>query len=129
LADTTGMATPNHVYSLCSDVKERWPELSLTLHFHNTRGMALANVLGGIRAGVTHFDASLGGLGGCPVAPVATGNICTEDLVHMLEFMNYNTNANIDKLISLSKHLEKILGHEVPGQIVKAGKITDLHDI
>ncbi|SFJ53609.1 hydroxymethylglutaryl-CoA lyase [Halobacillus dabanensis] len=129
LADTTGMATPKQVYQLCERVLGRWPELPVTLHFHNTRGMGLANVMEGIRAGVTRFDASLGGLGGCPFAPGATGNICTEDLVHMLAFMGYDMNVNLDQLIEISKDLEKTLNHELPGQIIKAGKITDLHSI
>ncbi|WP_028782293.1 hydroxymethylglutaryl-CoA lyase [Thalassobacillus devorans] len=127
LADTTGMATPNQVYDLCKKVLDRWPGLPVTLHFHNTRGMGLANVVEGIRAGITRYDASLGGLGGCPFAPGATGNICTEDLVHMLAFMGYEMNADLDKLIALSSHLETLVGHEVPGQVIKAGKITDLH--
>ncbi|MFG6117843.1 hydroxymethylglutaryl-CoA lyase [Thalassobacillus sp. B23F22_16] len=128
LADTTGMATPNQVHGLCEKVRDRWPDLPVTLHFHNTRGMGLANVIEGIRAGVTRYDASLGGLGGCPFAPGATGNICTEDLVHMLAFMGYDVNADLDKLMDLSKHLETLVGHEVPGQVIKAGKITDLHE-
>ncbi|WP_449355233.1 hydroxymethylglutaryl-CoA lyase [Virgibacillus natechei] len=127
LADTTGMATPKQVFELCSKVLHRWPDLPLTLHFHNTRGMGLANVIEGIRAGVTRFDASLGGLGGCPFAPGATGNICTEDLVHMLTFMDYHVRTDLDQLISTANYLETILGHEVPGQVIKAGKITDLH--
>ncbi|GAB3063619.1 hydroxymethylglutaryl-CoA lyase [Virgibacillus ainsalahensis] len=129
LADTTGMATPKQVFERCRKVLNRWPDLPLTLHFHNTRGMGLANVIEGIRAGVTRFDASLGGLGGCPFAPGATGNICTEDLVHMLIFMDYHVKTDLEQLISTSKYLETILGHEVPGQVIKAGKITDLHPV
>ncbi|GGB39351.1 hydroxymethylglutaryl-CoA lyase [Lentibacillus populi] len=129
LADTTGMATPKQVFQLCGKVLDHWPDLPLTLHFHNTRGMGLANVVEGIRAGVTRFDASLGGLGGCPFAPGATGNICTEDLVHMLIFMGYHVKTDFDQLIATAKHLETILGHDVPGQVIKAGKITDLHPV
>ncbi|SFB29134.1 hydroxymethylglutaryl-CoA lyase [Lentibacillus halodurans] len=129
LADTTGMATPKQVYQLCTKMLDRWPDLQLTMHFHNTRGMGLANVMEAIRAGAIRFDSSLGGLGGCPFAPGATGNICTEDLVHMLAFMDYQMNANLDQLISASKQLEAVLGHEVPGQVIKAGKINDLHAV
>jgi hydroxymethylglutaryl-CoA lyase len=129
LADTTGMATPKQVFQLSETVLKHWPELPLTLHFHNTRGMGLANVIEGIRAGVTRFDASLGGLGGCPFAPGATGNICTEDLVHMLTFMDYEIGADLDQLIESAKYLQSILSREVPGQIIKAGKITDLHPV
>ncbi|WP_085524344.1 hydroxymethylglutaryl-CoA lyase [Tuberibacillus sp. Marseille-P3662] len=129
LADTTGMATPNQVYRLAENVLKRWPELPLTLHFHNTRGMGLANVIEGIRAGVTRFDASLGGLGGCPFAPGATGNICTEDLVHMLKFIGHDVRADLDQLIDSAKYLQSLMDHEVPGQIIKAGKINDLHPV
>ncbi|ASK62499.1 hydroxymethylglutaryl-CoA lyase [Virgibacillus phasianinus] len=127
LADTTGMATPAQVYQLSTNVLNHWPDLPLTLHFHNTRGMGLANVHEAIRAGVTRFDASLGGLGGCPFAPGASGNICTEDLVHMLAFMGYEMNTDLDQLIGAANYLQSLLTHEVPGQIIKAGKITDLH--
>jgi len=129
LADTTGMAHPKQVLDLCTGVRERWPELELALHFHNTRGMGLANVLSGLAAGVQHYEACLGGLGGCPFAPGATGNICTEDLVHMLECMGYTTGVNLDKLIAVSKRLGAIVSHDLPGQVVKAGKATDLHPI
>jgi hydroxymethylglutaryl-CoA lyase len=127
LADTTGMAVPNQVFHLCKSVLKRWPDLPLTLHFHNTRGLGLANVLEGIRASVVRYDASLGGLGGCPFAPGATGNICTEDLVHMLKFMDYEVNSDLSALIQVSKFLQAEIGHDVPGQIIKAGLLTDLH--
>ncbi|TFJ92205.1 hydroxymethylglutaryl-CoA lyase [Lentibacillus salicampi] len=129
LADTTGMATPKQVNRLTTEILDRWPDVPLTLHFHNTRGMGLANVMEAIRAGAVRFDASLGGLGGCPFAPGATGNICTEDLVHMLVFMGYQMNADLDLLLAASKKLGTALGHDVPGQVVKAGKITDLHAV
>ena len=129
LADTTGMAHPKQVLALCSEVRERWPELELALHFHNTRGMGLANVLSGLATGVQHFEACLGGLGGCPFAPGATGNICTEDLVHMLECMGYSTGVDLDRLLATSRRLATIVGHDLPGQVVKAGKATDLHPI
>jgi len=129
LADTTGMGHPKQVLDLCAEVRERWPELELALHFHNTRGMGLANVLSGLAAGVQHYEACLGGLGGCPFAPGATGNICTEDLVHMLECMGYTTGVNLDRLLAASKRLGAIVSHDLPGQVVKAGKATDLHPI
>ncbi|HTF16072.1 MAG TPA: hydroxymethylglutaryl-CoA lyase [Burkholderiales bacterium] len=129
LADTTGMGHPKQVLDLCAEVRDRWPELELALHFHNTRGMGLANVLSGLAAGVQHYEACLGGLGGCPFAPGATGNICTEDLVHMLECMGYTTGVNLDKLLAASKRLGAIVSHDLPGQVVKAGKASDLHPI
>jgi len=129
LADTTGMAHPKQVRELARAVSTRFPTAEITLHFHNTRGMGLANVLAGLEAGVVRFDGSLGGLGGCPFAPGATGNICTEDLVHMLESMGYQTGVDLDKLLVAARRLPKIVGHDLPGQVAKAGKITDLHPI
>lgn len=127
LCDTTGMAHPTQVSDICRLFKQRWPDTELTLHFHNTRGMGLANALSAIAAGIDRFDASLGGLGGCPYAPGATGNICTEDLTQMLALMGYDTNVDLDKLIQCARQLPMILGHDVPGQTAKAGKVSDLH--
>lgn len=127
LCDTTGMAYPTQVYDICSEFRQRWSAAELTLHFHNTRGMGLANALGAIEAGVDRFDASLGGLGGCPYAPGATGNICTEDLTHLLGLMGYDTNVNLDALLACARQLPAMVGHEVPGQTMKAGTVTDLH--
>jgi hydroxymethylglutaryl-CoA lyase len=103
------------------------PAEALTLHFHNTRGMGLANVLAAYDAGARRFDAALGGLGGCPFAPGATGNICTEDLVHMAHEMGIATGIGLDLLLPLSRGLPALLGHDVPGQVAKAGKTGDLH--
>ena len=127
LADTTGMAHPRQVAALTAEVLRRFPGAELTLHFHNTRGMGLANVVASLDAGAVRFDASLGGLGGCPFAPGATGNICTEDLVHMLAAMGYDTSVDLDELLRVARKLSSIVGHDVPGQVAKAGKITDLH--
>src|SRR5260370_1253904 len=95
LCDTTGMAYPSQVIALCERVRHAFPELELTLHFHNTRGMALANTLAALDAGIDRFDASLGGIGGCPYAPGATGNVCTEELVHMLALDGYDTSVDL----------------------------------
>jgi hydroxymethylglutaryl-CoA lyase len=127
LADTTGMANPRQVEALTADVLRRFPDCKLTLHFHNTRGMGLANVLAAMQAGAVRFDASLGGTGGCPYAPGATGNICTEDLVHMLEAMGVDTGVDLPGLLALSRQLPAILGHRVPGQVARAGRWNDLH--
>ncbi len=124
LCDTTGMANPAQVQRLCSQVRERWPDLVLTAHFHDTRAMGLANVLAALRAGIDRFDASLGGLGGCPFAPGASGNVCTEDMVHMLEAMGYDTGVNLEQLIEISRLLPDLVGHDVPGQVAKAGPYT-----
>ncbi|WP_019393694.1 hydroxymethylglutaryl-CoA lyase [Priestia filamentosa] len=124
LGDTTGMANPRQIEETCSAIKSRWPNLKVGLHLHNTRGMGLANVLAGIRGGITDFDAALGGIGGCPFAKGATGNICTEDVVHMLEQMDYETGINVEKLIQISKGLEQELEKSLPGQVMKAGQST-----
>ncbi|MGD9943848.1 MAG: hydroxymethylglutaryl-CoA lyase [Burkholderiaceae bacterium] len=121
LCDTTGMAYPTQVQALAAQVRERHPQLDLTLHFHNTRGMALANTLAAIEAGVDRFDASLGGIGGCPYAPGASGNVCTEELVHMLNLMGYDTGVDLQRLLAVSAALPALVGHDVPSQLLKAG--------
>ena len=127
LCDTTGMAYPTQVRALTEAVLGRWPGIALTLHFHNTRGMGLANVLAAIDAGADRFDASLGGIGGCPYAPGATGNVCTEEVVHALELMGYDTGVDLARLLQAAVRLQDLVGHEVPSQIVKAGRRLDLH--
>lgn len=129
LCDTTGMAFPSQVQALCRQVRERFPQLQLTLHFHNTRGMALANTLGALEAGIDRFDASLGGLGGCPYAPGASGNVCMEDLVHMLDLMGYPTGMDLDQVLAASARLPGLIGHDTPSQILKAGRRLDLHPV
>jgi len=127
LCDTTGMAYPSQVHSMVLAFKARWPQLGLTLHFHNTRGMALANVLASIAAGADRFDASIGGLGGCPYAPGASGNACTEEIVHALQLMGYDTGTDLDRIVAAARSLPALIGHETPSQIVKAGARWDLH--
>lgn len=117
LGDTTGMATPARVW----DVLGRLPGCDLTLHLHNTRGTGLANVLAGLEAGVTSFDASVGGMGGCPYAPGATGNVVTEDLVHMLEDMGVATGVDLSALVGCAVMAEDIVGRELPSQVLRAG--------
>ena len=127
ICDTTGMAHPAQVSRMAEVLQQRFNALQLTLHFHNTRGMGLANVLAAVQGGITRFDGSLGGLGGCPYAPGASGNVCSEDAVHMLDAMGFDTGMDIEKLLSLARELPQIVGHTVPGQAAKAGRITDLH--
>lgn len=132
LADTTGMANPRQVEELTAHVLDRFPttdDTFYTLHFHNTRGMGLANVVAGIEAGVRSFDGSVAGLGGCPFAPGATGNICTEDMVNMLVDMGYDTGVDLDRLIAAARRVPGIVGHDTPGQVAKAGKSLALHPL
>ncbi len=127
ICDTTGMAHPAQVALLCRALRARFGPLQLTLHFHNTRGMGLANVLAAVQEGIDRFDGSLGGLGGCPYAPGATGNVCSEDAIHMLHAMGYDTGIDLPRLLAVARSLPAIVGHDVPGQVAKAGLITDLH--
>ena len=127
LCDTTGMAYPTQVEALTRAFRKRFPQTELTLHFHNTRGMGLANVLAGVAAGADRFDASFGGIGGCPYAPGATGNVCTEEIVHALQLMGYDTGVDLGKLIAAAKCLPALIGHDIPSQLVKAGRRLDLH--
>lgn len=127
ICDTTGMAHPVQVASMANDLQKRFSNLQLTFHFHNTRGMGLANVLAAVQSGITRFDGSLGGLGGCPYAPGASGNISSEDAIHMLDAMGYDTGIDIPKLLGLARELPLIVGHPVPGQVAKAGRTCDLH--
>lgn len=129
LADTTGMANPRQVYQLVQRILGRMPASALTLHFHNTRGLGLSNVLAAYEAGARRFDASLGGLGGCPFAPGASGNICTEDLVNLCDEMGIPTGVDLQALLVLSRTLPSLLGHDLPGQVVKAGRNCDLHPL
>lgn len=129
LCDTTGMAYPTQVGALFERVKSRFPGLELTAHFHNTRGMALANANAAIAVGINRFDASLGGLGGCPYAPGASGNVCTEDMVHMFELMGLDTGVDLQEILAVASLLPKLIGHDVPGQILKAGPRLKLHPV
>ncbi len=127
LCDTTGMAYPTQVAELTCAFRERWPNTELTLHFHNTRGMGLANVLAAIDAGADRFDASFGGIGGCPYAPGASGNVCTEEIAHALALMGYDTGIDLPRLMAAAAELPALIGHDVPSQILKAGRRLDLH--
>lgn len=121
LSDTIGVATPKQVSSLLKKVDSQFGVKKIALHFHDTRGTALANVVAGLDQGVRTYDASSGGAGGCPYAKGASGNIATEDLVYMLEGMGHSTGVDIQKLIETSKWLEKRLGHALPSKVAKAG--------
>jgi hydroxymethylglutaryl-CoA lyase len=122
--DTTGMATPRRVRDLVGGFRSRYPDIPLNLHFHNTRGTGLANVLAALELGVDDFDASVGGLGGCPYAPGATGNIATEELVHMVEDMGVATGVDLDAMIDAAAEAERIVGRELPSQVLRSAPRT-----
>jgi hydroxymethylglutaryl-CoA lyase len=122
--DTTGMATPRRVQDLVGSFRSRHPDVPLNLHFHNTRGTGLANVLAALELGVQDFDASVGGLGGCPYAPGASGNIATEELVYMAEDMGVGTGIDLTAMIEAAAAAERIVGRELPSQVLRAGPRT-----
>ncbi|MBL8081193.1 MAG: hydroxymethylglutaryl-CoA lyase [Candidatus Obscuribacter sp.] len=124
LGDTIGAANPRQVKEVLDRLSGVVPLPRLALHFHDTRGTALANVVAGIESGVTIFDSSLGGLGGCPYAPGASGNLATEDLVYMLEGMGIKTGVNLERLVDAGALAEKILGKKLPGRYLQAALAT-----
>ncbi|MBF4695794.1 hydroxymethylglutaryl-CoA lyase [Fusibacter ferrireducens] len=126
LSDTTGMGGPKEVYEKCKYFKDKYPEVTWNIHFHNTRGMALANILAAMEAGMNRFDGSFGGLGGCPYAPGASGNVASEDIVHMLQLMGIETGIDLDKSIEVARNVQSLVGHEVDSYMLKAGKSSDL---
>jgi hydroxymethylglutaryl-CoA lyase/(R)-citramalyl-CoA lyase len=121
LADTIGVGVPRQVLSLVPAALQSAGGVPIGLHLHNTRNTGYANAAAGIEAGATLFDASIGGLGGCPFAPRATGNIATEDLVYLLDGLGVETGVNLEALIAVSAWLAGVLGRELPGQVYKAG--------
>lgn len=121
LGDTTGMAHPRLVREVILACHERLPHTPLRLHAHSARGAGLANVLAALETGVDRFDASVGGIGGCPFAPGAPGNVCTEDLVHLLHEMGIETGIDLPRMIEVACMTESLLGHTLPGQTMKAG--------
>ena len=127
LCDTTGMAHPTQVQAVCEAVRARHPVLEWTAHFHNTRGMGLANTIAAVEAGIRRLDMSLGGIGGCPYAPGATGNVATEDVVHMLQCMGYDTGMDLEGLIGAAAELESLVQHELSSQVSRAGHRLTRH--
>ncbi|MHC1758777.1 MAG: hydroxymethylglutaryl-CoA lyase [Negativicutes bacterium] len=126
LSDATGMANPRQVFEIGSYMVKAYPQVNWILHFHNTRGMALANIIAGIQAGITVFDGSFAGLGGCPYIPGASGNIATEDIVHMLDQMGIETGINLEKAIETARIAAKMVGHAPASSVLLAGRCEDL---
>jgi hydroxymethylglutaryl-CoA lyase len=129
LADTTGMASPREIRVTVAALRARFPKMTFGLHLHNTRGLGIANALAGLDLGIRDFESSIGGLGGCPFAPRAVGNISTEDFAHMLVQMGYTIDPDLDALIACAALAEEIVAHPVSGMVMKAGKTTDLHAV
>ena len=127
LCDTTGMAYPTQVQDLCRAAMECQPPLEFTAHFHNTRAMGLVNSVAAAESGIRRFDMSLGGIGGCPYAPGATGNVATEDVVHMLQCMGYDTGMDLEGLIRAAAQLEHLVLHDLPSQLPRAGHRLTRH--
>jgi hydroxymethylglutaryl-CoA lyase len=121
LCDTTGMAHPRQVEALCEAALAAFPRFGFTAHFHNTRGMGLLNVVAAVEAGIRRLDTALGGIGGCPYAPGATGNVATEDVVHMLACAGYETGVDLDGVIAAAVRLHGLVGHDLPAQVSTAG--------
>ena len=124
LSDTIGVAHPGQVHDVIAAVTTRTPIDRLALHLHDTRGTALVNVYAGLEAGVTTFDAAAGGLGGCPYAPGATGNLATEDLVYMLDGLGIVTGVRLGGIIEASREIEPYVGHPLPSRVFRAAQAT-----
>ena len=126
--DTTGMATPLTIIALLDGLTAAgWPADDVALHLHNTRGTGLANLVVAAQRGVRRFDASVGGLGGCPFAPGATGNVPTEDVVHLLDSLGMTTGVDLEALIRVALDLETVIGRQLPGQVMRAGPWSGCH--
>ena len=126
LSDTSGMGTPRQVEELCSHVREKYPQATWWLHFHNTRGQAMANIIAAMSAGMTRFDTSFGGLGGCPFVPGAAGNISSEDVIHLLDEMGIQTGVDVTKVMDISRKTSELLGRGMDSYVLRAGRSCDL---
>jgi hydroxymethylglutaryl-CoA lyase len=127
LCDTTGMADPGQVLALCGAARARLPAVDFTAHFHDTRGLGGANVFAALQAGITRFDASLGGIGGCPYAPGASGNVATEDLVHLLTCLGHDSGLTFEGLTPAADQLQALVGHALPSAVRRAGPRWQRH--
>ncbi len=126
LSDPTGMANPREVKEKCDYVTSKYKDITWNLHFHNTRDIGFANINTPINSGITRFDAAFSAIGGCPYAPGASGNVCSEDLVHMLEEMGIDTGIDLDKAIEISKKVKTLVGHNTDSYLLRAGKVSDI---
>lgn len=126
LSDASGQAYPTQVYEVCGKMAKEYPQVSWWLHFHNTRGLGIANMMAGMQAGFAQYDSAFAGVGGCPFVPGAAGNVATEDVIHMCEEMGIATGVNLDLAMEVSRRLVLILGHGTDSYLLRAGKSKDL---
>ncbi len=126
LSDASGQAYPTQVYEVCGKMGKEYPQVSWWLHFHNTRGLGIANIMAGMQAGFAQYDSAFAGVGGCPFVPGAAGNVATEDVIHMCEEMGIATGVNLDLAMEVSRRLVLILGHDTDSYLLRAGKSKDL---
>ncbi len=126
LSDASGMAVPKQVNDMCKEMLSAYPSVTWWLHFHNTRGTAIGNIVAAMDAGITRFDTSFGGLGGCPFVPGAAGNVATEDVVHLCDESGIQTGIDIDQCIAIAKRVRELVGHDTDSYILRAGKSKDL---
>ena len=127
LSDASGMAYPTQVYSICTEMRRQYPQVDWWLHFHNTRGLAMANIMAAMEAGMDRFDSSFGGLGGCPFVPGAAGNISTEeDVVHLCEEAGVETGIDLDRVMEVGRRVAQLVGHSTDSYLLRAGKSKDL---
>ena len=126
LSDASGQANPRQVYEICTEMAARYPQVDWWLHFHNTRGLGIANIVAGMQAGFTRFDASFAGVGGCPFVPGAAGNVATEDVLHLFEQMGVQTGVDLQAMLTVSRRVVELLGHPTDSYVLKAGRSDDL---
>ena len=122
LSDASGQAYPGQVYDICEEMKKRYPEVKFWLHFHNTRGLGIANILAGIEAGFTNFDSAFAGVGGCPFVPGATGNVASEDVVHAMKGCGVHTGIDLDMAIETARRVAEAVGHPTDSSMLRAGR-------
>lgn len=126
LSDAAGVAYPSQVYEMSLEMRRAYPQVNWWLHFHNTRGLGVANILAGMGAGMTNFDTSFAGVGGCPFVPGAAGNVATEDVLHMCDQMGVETGIDLDRAMDVSRKVVEMLGHSTDSYLLRAGKASDL---
>lgn len=126
LSDASGMAYPSQVFKICVEMCSKYPEVDWWLHFHNTRGLGIANIVAGMQADMTHFDVSFAGMGGCPFVPGAAGNVSSEDVIHMCEEMEIGTGIDLDQAMEIAREAAGLVGHSTDSYLLRAGRSKDL---